>query len=90
MSDFNITPKGVIPTEKTTQQIKIEGDIRIRTIVLIIIGALLGIITVMGTIGVVFYEASFGKYWSGFQAIISGSIFGLIGFITGKSSTERE
>jgi hypothetical protein len=87
MSNFIFN--GNVPTEKTTQQIKIEGDIKIRMIVLGIIGCMLIIITFGGILGLVLNEAVFGKYWSGLLSIISGTIFGFVGFIAGQKSSHE-
>lgn len=84
MSNIQIPHHGSVSGQKTTQQIKVEGDIKIRIIVLIIIGAMLVTITIGGIVGLIVNESSFGKYWSGLQAIISGAIFGLVGFIAGQ------
>lgn len=83
-SDFQITSQGSVSTSKTTQQIKAEGEIKIKVLVLIIIGIMLTVITIGGIAGLIINEEMFGKYWQGLQAIISGSIFGLVGFIAGQ------
>lgn len=80
---------GSVSTAKTTQQIQAEGDVKIRTLVIYLIGSLLLVITVGGIWGLVTNEVTFGKYWQGFQAIISGAIFGLVGFIAGRSSVGK-
>lgn len=81
---------GSVSTAKTTQQIQAEGDVKIRTLVIYLIGALLVIITIGGICGLILNEAAFGKYWQGFQAIISGAIFGLVGFIAGRTSAGKD
>jgi len=80
---------GSVSTAKTTQQIQAEGDIKIRTLVIYIIGGLLLVITVGGIWGLIANEPAFGKYWQGLQAIISGAIFGLVGFIAGRTSVGK-
>lgn len=86
MNDNVKIPAGSVPAGKTVQQIQAEGDVKVRTHVIVLIGILLLIITVGGIAGLVLNEPAFGKYWQGLQAIISGAIFGLVGFIAGRSS----
>jgi hypothetical protein len=86
MSNNVHIPGGSVPTGKTAQQIQAEGDVKVRTQVIWLIGILLMIITVGGLAGLILNEAAFGKYWQGLQAIISGAIFGLVGFIAGRST----
>lgn len=83
-NNINIPSHGSVSSSKTTQQIKAEGEIKIKVIVLTIIGVLLAVITVGGIAGLIINEATFGKYWQGLQAIISGAIFGLVGFVAGQ------
>lgn len=85
----NFISNGNVPTEKTTQQIRIEGDIKIRIIVLCIIGCMLIIITLGAIAGLIFNEAVFGKYFSGLLSIISGTIFGFVGFIAGQKTNHE-
>lgn len=84
-----IPSSGTVSADKTTHRIQIEGDIKIRILVICLIGLLLIIITAGGIWGLVTNETMFGKYWQGLQTIISGAIFGLVGFIAGRSSVER-
>lgn len=89
MSDIELSSEGRVPPDKSIATIKVQGDIKIRLIVLIIVGLLLTIITIGGLAGLYVNEAAFGKHWQGFQAIISGAIFGLVGFIAGQGSGSR-
>jgi hypothetical protein len=84
-----IPSSGTVSLDKTTKRIQIEGDIKIRILVICLIGVLLVIITAGGIWGLVSNETVFGKYWQGLQTIVSGTIFGLVGFIAGRSSSER-
>ena len=85
MSEITTSKKGNADLEKSVDQINAEGDIRIRIITLVIIGVLLLIIAVGGILGLILDEPSFGKYWQGLQTILSGAIFGLVGFIAGRA-----
>ncbi|MHB1123317.1 MAG: hypothetical protein ACYC0T_11430 [Ramlibacter sp.] len=88
MNDNVSIPAGNVPPGRTAQQIHAEGDVKVRTLVIWLIGVLLVIITVGSFVGLIVNEPVFEKHWQGFQAIISGAIFGLVGFIAGRSSRE--
>ncbi|WKC38697.1 hypothetical protein QYM18_06310 [Ectopseudomonas chengduensis] len=85
MSKITTTPAGKAPADRSVQHISAEGDIKLRYLTLSIVGALLIIIAIGGFFGLILNEPAFGKHWQGFQAILSGAIFGLIGFIAGRS-----
>lgn len=90
MDKLTIEPKGKVERDKSTEIIHAEGDVKIKIFVLVIIGSLLGIIALGGIAGLIINEAVFGKYWSGLQAILSGAIFGLVGFIAGQSASKND
>lgn len=84
MSDLQIPQHGSISGQKTTQQISVEGEIRIKLAVIWIVGLILVTITLGSIIGLILDEPRFGKHWPGIQAILSGAIFGFVGFIAGQ------
>ncbi len=64
--------------------IKAKGDISIRLRVITIVGILLSLLVIGGIVGLILKPETFGGVWSAILAIISGAIFGLIGFIVGQ------
>ncbi len=80
------SPSGAVKPDKSVQRISAEGDIRLKLVTLIIVGAILVSISVGGVYGIVTTEGAFDKYWQGLQTILSGGLFGLIGFIAGRAS----
>lgn len=85
MSDTGLQIKayGTLPSEKTTEHIAVEGDIKIRIIVISFVGSILVLLTLGGIIGPIFEPTIFKDYWPRVLPIISGAVFGLIGFIVG-------
>jgi hypothetical protein len=80
------TPQVYIPPgSASTQQTQVEGDIKIRVIILWIIGSILTVLVVGGVVGLIMNPVVFSSYWSSVLPIISGAVFGLIGFIVGRN-----
>jgi hypothetical protein len=77
---LNIPPSG----KDSTAQTQVEGDIKIRIAVLWIVGIIL-ILLVLGAFWVLAFKGdAFQSYWATVLPILSGAIFGLIGFIAGR------
>ncbi len=64
--------------------IRTKGDISIRLRVITIVGILLTLLVIGGIVGLILRPETFGGVWPAILAIISGAIFGLIGFIVGQ------
>ena len=75
-----------IPTSGSvsTEQTQVEGDIKIRILVLSIVGLILVLLVAGGIVGLAIKPDVFGSYWSTVLPIVSGAVFGLIGFIVGR------
>ncbi len=67
-----------------TQQTRVEGDIKIRMIILIIVGILLVVMLAGGIAGLILNPSVFDGYWNKVLPIISGALFGFVGFIVGQ------
>jgi hypothetical protein len=75
----------VIPSKTlSTTQTQVEGDIKIRVLIIIIVGILLSIMLIGGVVGLICDPASFGQYWNTILPVISGAVFGFVGFIVGR------
>lgn len=90
MLELHLDPQGTVHPDKSTERVVAEGDIEIKKLVLKIICVVLVIITIGGIYGLIVNEPVFGKYWLGIQTIISGTIFGLVGFIAGRSTITKD
>jgi hypothetical protein len=76
-------PPGAVSPEQT----QVEGDIKIRVIILIIVGAVLILLALGGIVILALKPEVFGSYWSTVLPIISGALFGLIGFVVGRKES---
>jgi membrane associated rhomboid family serine protease len=85
MSQVSTTPQGKAEPE-SLGHISARGDIELRVTALKIIGWLIALVLLGGIAGLIFNEPAFGKYWTGLLPIISGGIFGLLGFVVGRST----
>jgi hypothetical protein len=79
-NELRIPASGSVSTEQT----QVEGDIKIRVIILNIVGAILILLILGGIAGLAIKPEVFGSYWSTVLPIISGAVFGLIGFVVGR------
>lgn len=77
---------GAARPDKTVQRISAEGDIRLKYVTLLIVGGILLIITIGFVYGTVTTQGAFEKHAQSMGTLISGGIFGLIGFIAGRAS----
>lgn len=71
-------------SEFTAPMDYVAGDIKIRYYVLLIVGILLILLVLCGIVIVIFSPQAFTDYWKTVIPIISGAIFGLIGFVVGQ------
>jgi uncharacterized protein YacL len=77
--ETKISPSGGVSPE----QIQAEGDYRIKVIILVIVGVIL-VLLVVGGLVLNGMKGEVTAYWNTILPIISGSIFGLIGFVVGS------
>lgn len=76
---------GSAKLDKNVQRISAEGDILLKQIALVIIGVLLVIVTFGFVYGVVTTQGAFDKQAASMSTLMSGAIFGLIGYIAGRA-----
>lgn len=85
---LKVEPPPATPAQ-TTDHLLAQGDIKIRLVVLSIIGGILALLIV--SIGVCFiWPPQFApEYTRSVVPILSGAVFGFIGFIVGQKVGER-
>lgn len=86
-SDINLSlsPSGKVPEPQPN-----NPETTIKTNVVYLIGMLLLILLLCGIAGLIADEAKYGKYWEQIWVMLSSSIFGFIGYITGEKSSQKE
>ena len=80
------SPSGAAKPDRNVQRISAEGDIRLKYVTLLIVGGVLIIVTGGFVYGTVVTQGAFDKYAQSMATLISGGVFGLIGFVAGRAS----
>ena len=72
------------PGEVSIKQTQVEGDIKIRFYILILVGGVIILLALGGIVILVLKPEVFGSYWGTVFPFITGAVGSLIGFVVGR------